>query len=94
MKNVFYSQSERISFWVSGYGCSSSKVSEVVEWLKEKGGLASKSFGVELDAVRWYEITVSRRYKNMHVLYAETDIVPENAFEIGEEWTMDKWLSN
>lgn len=93
MKNLFYSKSEKIAFWVSNYGCSSSKVSEVVEWLKEKGGLAANAFGVELDAVRWYEITVSRRYKNMHVFYAETDVVPENAFELGEEWTMEKWLS-
>ena len=93
--NLFYSEAEKILFWVPGYDYSQTDVDGFILWLKEK----KKEF-IEMGAkgvIKSLVIDESRRYKYMRYFWCEEiepEDVPEAAFCITNEngWTMWKWL--
>ena len=97
MKDLFYSQSENIAFYVAGYTDNSVLVKEIISMLDRHVKIFSEKVGVEPDSIKTIFITSSRKYKHMRVFYAENiPTAPEDAFVISaeREWTMHKWLEN
>lgn len=104
LTDLFYSKSERILFYVAGYtdaGNNDQNVESLRKVLKE-GVLAlervmSKIGMVDTREIKTFYVEKSSKYKTMRVFYVETDIIPENAFilgDSGDDWTMKKWVSN
>ncbi len=100
---LFYSTSEKILFYVAGYTDNSDKVSEIKKTLnagvKVLVDILKDSGYIELDEklVNTTFVTHSMRYKYMRVFYVqnvEKKYVSKSAFQIGKDWTMDKWLKN
>lgn len=88
--NLFYSNTEKLLFWIPEYQISSNDIDEIIENLTnlKKEFLEYRgSFKIET-----FVITEPGRYKYMRVLYRKTDEIPEQAFEIGEKWTMRSWI--
>lgn len=94
MKNLFYSEKQKLAFWVSGYDISTNRSCEIIDYLKRHTLKASKIFNCEFEDVETYVINESRRYKYMRVFFATMDKCPENAFDIGENRIMVKWLND
>ena len=71
MKNLYFSSSENIIFWVAGYtadgntGVAIDKARFLVEYAKEFANVTD----VPLDMVFTFYVTNSRRYKNMRVFW-------------------------
>ena len=97
MKNLFYSPSEKIAFWVAGY-CEDLNTDNVVSKtrsLLENGQSFAAHLGIELKSVNTYEILKSQRYRNMRLFYANgVDSAPDGSFVITNEngWTMSEWV--
>jgi len=105
MKDLFYSENEKILFWVAGYTPmdNTQKIDEIIDSLRKKWNEfvfdvaclpATRTADVKTDL-----INKSRRYKHMRVFWCENvepEDVPENAFSITGEngWTMWKWLND
>jgi hypothetical protein len=93
-KNLFYSKSEGILFYVAGYTDNSDNVLEIIEMLKKGANVVAELINADIKEVRTFFVNNSRRYKNMRVFYVKTDVIPKDAFTITEEnnWTMSKWV--
>lgn len=105
MKDLYYSEDEKILFWVTGYNMAdnSRKVDEIIESLRKLWNEfifdVAKLPPAKTADVKTAYITESRRYKFMRVLWCEDvepNDVPEDAFHITGEngWTMWKWLND
>lgn len=99
MKDLFYSESEKILFWVSGYDILHSN-SNVVEATTDMLNDAQKLADVimcNVSKVHTDYVSHSSMYKYMRVFYIQ-DVrkCPPEAFNItnGNGWTMWKWLNN
>jgi len=95
MESLFYSESEKIAFYVAGYTDNSLLVEDIISMLNKHTKKFSEKVGVDSKTVKTDYITSSRRYKSMRVFYAENVTEkPEGAFVITSEndWTMHKWL--
>jgi hypothetical protein len=97
MKDLFYSESEKILFWVSGYDILNSK-SNVVEATNDLLSDAKKFADVtqsDISKVHTVEVTSSNSYKCMRVFYIKDVECPQEAFTItaSRGWTMWKWLN-
>jgi len=102
-RDIFYSQSENLFFWVAGYtrDNNTSTVTEIIADLKSNADEFCEIQGgaIKFEDVKTHTITTSRRYKHMRVFWATVapENVPESAFKIGGEnstWTMWKWLQD
>lgn len=105
MDNIFYSEDEKIVFWVVGY-CemdNTRNVNRQIEVLKEKKDEFLSIFKkLPKNAEKFVKtlfVEDSRRYKYMRVFYLEDVLpkqVPEKAFHItnANDWTMWKWLTD
>lgn len=93
-EDLFYSEKEKILFLVAGYIDHSSVVTNIVAMLNKFTDKLSSLCQVERNKVKTYFVQESRRYANMRVFYVETETVPDNAFLIGEDWNMIKWLED
>ena len=95
MENLFYSENEKLAFWVSGYDISSNNVQEIMQHFITKSAKACDLLNVSAFKLETIVISESRRYKYMRVFYAKVNKKPDNAFNITlrNEWTMDKWLT-
>lgn len=97
MRNLFYSEAEKILFWVSGYdvlNCNPDVivVEAVTKILSDAKKLADI---VDRDVKEVYTLYVeySTRYKSMRVFYIEdVEQYPSEAFVLNDKWTMFKWL--
>lgn len=99
MKNLFYSESEKILFWVSGYDFlhNNSNVVEITNSLLSDAKSLAGIISVSVKQVRTLEVFNSSRYKYMRVFYInDVEKPPIEAFVITNDnyWTMDKWLRN
>jgi hypothetical protein len=94
MDNLFYSQKEKILFWVAGYTWdgNTSLVMEQVQSLTGNAKKFSDKAGCLQEQVRTTFVNNSCRYKYMRVFYVETEVIPEDSFKLGGDWTMDKWI--
>lgn len=92
---LLYSKKESILFFIAGYPNSSNNVKEIIEELKNGRNYFIKLCGLTQSAqVETEIVTSSRRYKHMRIFYIKKCVTqPINCFEIGEDWTMDKWIA-
>lgn len=96
MEQLYYSKKDNILFFISGYPFESSNVMGIIEELKNGRNYFIKLCGLDKSAqVETEIVTHSRRYKQMRVYYIrECKMPPNNAFKLGEDWTMDKWITS
>lgn len=97
MDNLFYSEIDKVLFWVAGYRDNSDSIKEIVAMLNEHAEILSKETGVEKDNIKTFFVERSRRYKNMRVFYVEdVETAPEKAYTISSKngWTMMKWIQD
>lgn len=103
--NLFYSENEKILFWVAGYTLidNTQLVDQIIDDLRKRWNDfvydVAKLPPARTKEVKTDYITESRRYKFMRVFWCENvepEDVPENAFNITGEngWTMWKWLKD
>ena len=95
MENVLYSNKENIVFYIPGYvdTCCVNEMIKVLEKGKQEIIKICKDMSIDEGQIQSYEIRISRRYKSMRVFYVKTPKMPEGAFSLGDDWTMDKWIS-
>ncbi len=96
MKNLFYSETEKIVFEIVGYSemDNTDNVKTQMSVLTNNYNHFSKKWDTK--EINTKVITKSSRYKYMRVFYATLDKKPVDAFLISSEnnWTMNKWLEN
>lgn len=96
-EDLFYSESEKILFWVVGYSCvdNTQKIDDTIKGLQDL-----KQKFIELGGsgdIKSFMVEKSRRYKYNRVVFCENiNNPPENAFNITNKngWTMHKWLND
>jgi hypothetical protein len=94
-KDLFYSPKENLLFWIPGYTDNSDNVEDIVKMLMlHSKELSFLHVSYEVKDVKTFYVSNSSRYKNMRVFYLETQVVPKDAFSIGKDWTMIKWITN
>lgn len=93
-KDLFYSPTEGILFWVAGYtrDGNTENVQEIINSLKENSQIFADYAGIPFEKVFTFYNTRPPRYQYMRIFYAYTPKV-EGAFKLGEDWTMYKWLT-
>ena len=91
-EHIFYSKKERILFCVAGYTNASSNVVDIIVMLQDYSQLLTDL--CNSTDIQTFEVTTSRRYKYMRIFHCVTDVVPTDAFVIGDYWNMAKWLEN
>ena len=96
MKDLFYSVSEKKLFWIAGYTDNSHNVKEIVSTLTNNRNHFIRICKLpENSVVNTDYITKSSRYKSMRFFWVDNvETPPEDAFELGNDWTMHKWISN
>lgn len=92
MKDLFYSNSEKILFQIAGY-TQDHHLANVVEMTTDLIKFANE-VGCDISEVKTHFIEKSSRYKHMRVFYIDSDTPGLDAFELGDDWTMWKWLEN
>ena len=94
MNKLFYSPSEELVFLVAGYtqDLNTDSVVEICASLTDNAVKLSQLVNCDISMVRTFEVTKSMRYKNMRVFYAKTNTAPNDCFDIGDTWTMGRWL--
>jgi hypothetical protein len=97
MKDLFYFESENWLCLVAGYteDGNTSNVSKMIKSLESNAKEFAALAGVDIHEVQTHYISQSQRYKNMRCFYAKASPknVPKEAFTLGKDWTMHKWLS-
>lgn len=93
--NIFYTQGDNRAFWIAGYTDNSDLVEDKVNMLNKYQKEASDMLGISAKAIRTFVVpkNSSRRYAFMRVFYGTRKEPPPQAFNCGNEWTMDKWIS-
>lgn len=93
---LFYSKKESILFFIAGYPDSSNNVKGIIEELKNGRNYFIRLCGLTQSAqVETEIVTSSRRYKHMRMFYIkDCKTAPKDAFQIGDDWTMDKWVNS
>lgn len=93
-KTLFYSSKEKIAFYIPNYYPDSLNVGEQIKMLQQERSNFARMLSnhIRTDKMLSREILVSSRYKNMRVFWMEWDEVPDGAFVLGADCTMDKWI--
>jgi len=96
MKDLFYSQTEQRLFWIAGYTDNSSLVTSIVLTLESCRNYFIKQCKLPQNAfIKTDYCTSSMRYKSMRYFWVDNiETPPEDAFVLGDDWTMDKWIKN
>ncbi len=98
MTDLFYSPTDKRLFWVAGYTDNSYNVREIITVLESNMNFFLKEVKFAKNTkVKTDYITKSRRYKSMRYFYIENvelKDVPKDAFLLGEDWDMIKWIEN
>ncbi len=98
MKDLFYSVSEGLLFYVAGYADSTNVMTQI-SMLQNNYNHMKRISGGETQ-ISSEEILKSSRYKSMRVFWCKTTVIPQDAFVIGDKpndpnnWTMWKWINN
>lgn len=95
-KDLFYSSKEGILFWVAGYtrDGNTDNVKEIIEDLKQNALRFAEQAGCHFDEVKTFYNDRPPRYQYMRIFYTYVPKNLEGAFELGEDWTMRKWLTS
>lgn len=94
--NLFYSELEKRAFYIPNYYMDSQSNVEkfCANLLEEKRKFAGMVGCMESDISTIY-ITESSRYKYMRAFYVwNIEVAPKDAFALGSDWTMFKWIEN
>jgi hypothetical protein len=104
MKNLFYSPSEKILFWITGCPSMYGNVSEFIKIINEDAEAFSDYTQVPFNSICFDRITEGRRYKFMMTYWVEDQTIKANdaddtfihngkeVFNIGKRWTMREWI--
>ncbi len=93
VNGLFYSINDKKLFWIPNYYTNGSgNLEQLLKNLKE--GKSILRHFVKRGSIHTSEILVSRRYKSMWYFSVETEVCPKEAFEIGKDWTMWKWIQD
>lgn len=91
-KDLFYSESEGILFLIGGY-TPECNMKDMISCLQNNYNHMERiSGGVKEIKTRF--ILTSSRYKSMRVFWCETKEIPEDAFRLGKDWSMEQWITN
>lgn len=92
-KNLYYSPSEKTVFWIAGY-CDNINVGKQIKMLEKCRSEFAQMISniIRIDNMMSKEILHSDTYKHMRVFWMKWDTAPNGAMEIGDDWTMDKWV--
>ena len=97
-KNLFYSESESILFWVAGYCASDNDASVVkkIENLQNEAKMFADHVGADIKDVRTFYNEHPPRYQYMRIFYLNEWPAEKKgeAFTISADkgWTMSKWI--
>lgn len=97
MKNLFYSSTDQMLFWIAGYTAdnNTSYVMEINESLIKNSRLFRKHCKCKASQVRTIMIYESRKYKYMRAFFIEKPKhIPDDAYQLNNDWTMHKWITN
>jgi hypothetical protein len=93
MENLFYSEKEKLAFWIKGYGHDIGNAISLANEIMDGANEFAKRINIDVKEVKCrLSITSSSRYKFMRVFYVPTSIPPKGAFSISGDWNMDKWI--
>ena len=94
--DLFYSESEKKLFWIAGYTDNTCGVDAHINMLTAKRDMFLDMCGLPKDTKIFSDyITKSRRYKSMRYFWAnDVSEAPEEAFKLGSDWTMYKWIED
>jgi hypothetical protein len=103
MKNLFYSPSENILFWIAGYVAQPDNVHQFIIEITDPANEFADYAQVPFKSIKSMYITESRKYKYMRVYWVEDQTIKvedvdkfihngKEVFNIGTGWTMRKWL--
>ena len=96
IEGLFYSKTDKKLFYIPNYYThGTGMVKVLIENLKECEAVIRK-FAPESVSGDVYcrEITKSSRYKSMWCFSVDFETCPDEAFELGDDWTMTKWIEN
>ena len=96
-KELYYSEHDKRLFWVAGYTDNASGVDTHIRMLTAKRDIFLKMCGLESGNVKTEYVTKSTRYKSMRYFWIdeiESSEAPEEAYRLGSDWTMIKWIEN
>lgn len=99
-KDLFYSKHEKILFLITGYDGSHLVKDLMIAFRINYERMRELSKGAS--EIYTDEILHSSRYKSMRYYWCKTDVIPEEAFVIGDtdkpddpnRWTMSRWIHN
>ena len=90
---LFYSTTEKKLFFIPKYYThGTGMLDNLIENLEEGKAMLRKF--VPTGEIYCDEIRKSSRYKSMWYFSIELDKAPAEAFELGEDWSMFKWIEN
>jgi hypothetical protein len=96
--DLFYSVNEKKLFWITGYTDNSYNINVMISMLTNNKNHFIKIGNLKKNAqINTDMILKSSRYKNMRYFWVdkiEIENVPKEAFQISNDWTMDKWIEN
>ena len=106
MKNLFYSPSENILFWIAPYLSVRDKVHTKITDMTERCFDFSSAIRVRFNQVKVRTISDSRRFKDRELYWVEDQTIKidigkdifihneKEVFNIGTGWTMAKWIES
>lgn len=90
---LYYSSKEKILFYIPNYYTNGTGLlNGLIENLKA-GEAILRQFEPTM-SIYCREITKSSRYKYMWYFKVFLDTCPEEAFELGKDWTFNSWIEN
>lgn len=93
MHGLFYSNSENILFYITSYYCNGTgTVNNLIQNLNK--GIAELRKYEPDNEIYASEVLASRWCKSKWLYHVRCAIKPKDAFGLGLEWTMSKWIAN
>jgi hypothetical protein len=94
MTETFYSSKDGYLFLIAGYTAdlNTFSVEAIIKSLSDHATRFAQWSGVHPSQVQTYKIQKNSRYENMRVFYAKSTTPPEDAYQLGPDWEMTKWI--
>jgi len=93
IEGLFYSTVEKKLFYIPTYYTHGTGMLKNLIKNLEEGRKVLRQFA-PIGDIYCDEIRKSSRYKSAWYFSVKTGVCPEEAFQLGEDWTMFKWIEN
>lgn len=93
MQGLFYSTKEKILFYIPRNYTNGTGMLKVLYKNLQEAEAIIRQFQPISD-IYVSEIYKSRRYLGMWSFHTTLDVCPEEALQLGEDWTMSKWIND